>query len=286
METANFTGNRTIAGIDVYYEHYAHPESKETVVLLHGFLSSVFSFRHLAPLLKEDYSVVSIDLPPFGKSGKPSRRFKYSFKNLAGAVALLMESLQISQYSVIGHSMGGQISLNLLYHYPGHAKKAVLLCSSGYSKRSKLPLVLLSYLPFSYLYVKHYLGRSGVEKNLRNVVYDQSMINDEMREGYLTPFLENGIFKGLARMLRHHEGDLPAEALYKINEPCLLIWGEHDKVVPLNIGKRLHKDLPDSRLIVLKETGHLVPEERPQEVYRHIRKFISENAADTANGSC
>ncbi|MFS0637049.1 alpha/beta hydrolase [Mesobacillus foraminis] len=286
METDYFSGYKNIAGIDLYYEQYAHPTSKETVVLLHGFLSSLFSFRHLVPLLKEEYSVVSVDLPPFGKSGKSSSSFKYSFKSLAGAVASLMQTLKISQYTLIGHSMGGQISLNLLYHYPGSAKKAVLLCSSGYSKRSKLPLILLSYLPFSYLYVKYYLGRSGVEQNLRNVVYDHSMITEEMREGYLSPFLENGIFKGLARMIRHHEGDLPADAIRQVKEPCLLIWGEHDKVVPLHIGKRLHQDLPQSRLIVLKETGHLVPEERPQEVCRHIKGFLREHGSDTANGSC
>jgi pimeloyl-ACP methyl ester carboxylesterase len=275
METSHFAGSKTINGIELYYEYYHQPTSRETVVLIHGFLSSLFSYRHLEPFLKERFSIVSVDLPPFGKSGH-SAKFQYTFKNMALTVVKLLDTLGIPDYHLIGHSMGGQIVLNILHHYPAHAKKAVLLCSSGYSKRAKQSLILASYLPFFYLMIKLYLARSGIEKNLRNVVYDPRLINDEMREGYLNPFLENSIFKGLTGLLRHREGDLPPEVLKQIQTPCLLIWGEYDKVVPLHIGKQLAADLPNSTLKVLKDTGHLVPEERPEEVYEYIKKFLFE----------
>lgn len=275
METSHLASSQTINGIELYYEYYHHPTSTETVVLIHGFLSSLFSFRHLIPLLKEKYSIVSVDLPPFGKSGHSSK-YQYTFKNMALTVVELLKTLGIPNYHLVGHSMGGQIVLNILYHYPTYAKKAILLCSSGYSKRAKQSLILASYMPFFYLMIKVYLARSGIEKNLRNVVYDQRLINDEMREGYMSPFLENSIFKGLTGLLRHREGDLPPEVLKQIQSPCLLIWGEYDKVVPLHIGKRLADDLPNSSLTILKDTGHLVPEERPQDVYHQINKFIFE----------
>lgn len=182
-----FARNKTVRGIDLYYEHYQNSDSKETLVLLHGFLSSTFSFRHLVPLLKEDYNVISVDLPPFGKSGKISS-FKYSYQNLAATVVELMKSLGIREFNVVGHSMGGQIAMNILLHHPEYAKKGILLCSSGYLKKAKLPLVLSSYIPYFHLYVKFHLARSGVKQNLQNVVYDHSMINDEMLYGYLSPF--------------------------------------------------------------------------------------------------
>lgn len=273
----DFSGSKTINGIEIFYEHYHHPTSKETVVLIHGFLSSLFSFRHLVPLLKERFSIVSIDLPPFGKSGH-SHKFQYTFKNIALTVVTLLDTIGIPDYHLVGHSMGGQIVLNILHHFPAHAKKGILLCSSGYSKRAKQSLILASYIPFFYLMIKVYLARSGIEKNLRNVVYNQSLINDEMRSGYMSPFLENSIFKGLTGLLRHREGDLPSEVLQQIETPCLLIWGEDDKVVPLQVGKRLVGDLPNSSLIIFKETGHLLPEERPEVVYQHINEFIFEGA--------
>ena len=98
-----------------------------------------------------------------------------------------------------------------------------------------------------------------------------------MINGYLEPFLQNEIFRALTRMLRHREGDLSPDALQQIRTPCLLIWGEHDRSVPLNIGKRLEKDLNHSRLIVLKETGHAIPEERPHEVFQHIKNFLGDS---------
>lgn len=272
MKSPTFAGTKVINGIDVYYEHYG-ADSQETLVLLHGFLSSTFSYRQLIPLLSQHYNVISVDLPPFGKSGKTTR-FIYSYKNLASTVVELVKSLGYEQASLVGHSMGGQISLNILHYFPEFAKKSVLLCSSGYLKRAKRHLILSSYIPYFYLYVKLYLARSGLKNNLQKVVHDQSLIDEEMLFGYLSPFLEDDIFKALTQMIRHREGDLSKEELRKIETPCLLIWGEHDKVVPLNVGKRLKQDLKESQLVVLPDAGHLIPEEKPEQVLHHINIFL------------
>ncbi|CAM3462238.1 alpha/beta hydrolase [Aeromicrobium ponti] len=273
MEEATFSGTEPINGTDVYYEYYKHESSRETLVLLHGFLSSTFSFRRLIPLLKTEFNVVSVDLPPFGKSGKSSQ-FVYSYENLAKTVIQLSEKLSFEKVTLVGHSMGGQIVLNVAHSKPELVDQAVLLCSSGYMKKMKPHLIFSSYIPFFYLYVKLYLQRSGVKQNLKNVVHDHSMIDDEMLYGYLSPFLEDDIFRALTRMIRDREGDLPPAALKRIETPCLLIWGEHDRVVPLHIGKRLNNDLKNSKLVVLKDTGHLVPEERPEDVLQHIKRFM------------
>ncbi|UII55358.1 alpha/beta hydrolase [Cytobacillus spongiae] len=274
MGLDNYSGVKEINGIEVYYEYYKHAHSKETIVLLHGFLSSTFSFRRVIPLLIKDYNVISVDLPPFGKSGKSST-FIYSYVNMAETVIRLLEMITVNEVILMGHSMGGQISLNVVNNRPDLVKKNILLCSSAYLKKAKLPLIFTSYIPFFHLYVKLWLQRSGVKNNLKNVVYDHSLIDEEMMYGYLSPFLEDDIFKALTKMIRHREGDLPAKVLKQIKTPSLLIWGEHDKVVPLNVGKRLNNDLQHSDLVILKNTGHLVPEERPEDVLSYTREFIS-----------
>jgi pimeloyl-ACP methyl ester carboxylesterase len=267
-----YTDHFVIDNINVYYESY-NPSVEKTVVLLHGFLSSTFSFRRIIPLLCENFNVISVDLPPFGKSGK-SLYYSFSYHNLAYTVIRLLSSLGKSQVILIGHSMGGQIALNICYQKPELVQKVILLCSSGYLKSAKLPLILSSYLPFFYLYVKHWLARSGVEKNLQHVVYDHSLIDEVMLSGYSQPFTKNNeIFKGLTKMIRDREGDLLPKQLHKIETPCLLIWGAHDKVVPVSTGERLKRDLKHSKLIILANTGHLVPEERPEEVCQYIVNF-------------
>ena len=282
MQELDFAKVVQVNGANVYYEHHQHPTASETFVLLHGFLSSTFSFRRLTPLLKENYNVISIDLPPFGNSEK-NNRFIYSYDNLANTVIALLDHLNVSNIHLTGHSMGGQIALNVMKKAPTLVEKGVLLCSSGYLKKMKWPVTMLSHIPFFHLYVKLWLTRSGVRNNLENVVHDSSMIDDEMMFGYLKPFLEDDIFKALTRMIRDREGDLSVNELRNIQTPCLLVWGEHDRVVPLSTGHRLKQDIPNSKLVVLEETGHLVPEEKPMEVLGHIHEFISAPAKDLSD---
>lgn len=265
-----------VGDIDLYYEHIFIHDSLPTLVLIHGFLSSSFSFRKLVPHLTKDYNVISVDLPPFGQSGK-TNRYTYSFRNFADSLVQLLEGKGIKHFSIIAHSMGGQVSLQLINAYPDLVERAVLLAGSGYEPSFPKKMKMLSYLPFFSFGVKGYLQRSGIEKNLRNVVHDQTMIDDEMRQGYLDPFMKShDIFRALGRMLRDKEGDLSSEELHSIHTPCLLVWGRYDKVVPLDIGKRLHEDLPNSKLIVMENTGHLLPEEKPEEVYHLIKGFLED----------
>lgn len=273
MEQDILSGYKPVDNIKVYYEFYPNPTASRTFVLLHGFLSSTFTYRHLISLLKKENQVLSIDLPPFGRSAKCSH-FVYSYKNLAQTVIKITESFGLDNMIFIGHSMGGQIVLNILHMREELANQAILLCSSAYLKRAKLPLILTSYLPYFHHFVKYWFARTGVERNLQAALYNHSIIDDEMINGYLQPFLQDEIFVALTRMLRQREGDLPSKILKQISTPCLLIWGDHDQSVPLEIGEKLNNDLVNSELIVLKETGHALPEERPLEVYEYIISFL------------
>ncbi|MFN2744052.1 MULTISPECIES: alpha/beta fold hydrolase [Bacillus] len=261
-----------IHGVNIYYEHYENP-GRTTLILIHGFLSSSFCYRKLIPLLKNEFNIITLDLPPFGQSEK-SQTFVYTYQNMARVVIGLIERLKITEAVLVGHSMGGQISLYAVKERPELFKKVVLLCSSGYLTRAPRRLIFGSHIPYFHLYIKRWLSKQGVLKNLMNVVYDKSLIDQDMIDGYLKPFLDDQIFRALARLIRHREGDLAPDELKQIETPSLLIWGEEDRVVPVQIGKRLHQDLPNSSFYSLKHTGHLVPEENPDFVSDKIANFV------------
>ncbi|MGE6629880.1 alpha/beta fold hydrolase [Bacillus sp. NPDC077027] len=258
-------------GLNIYYEHYPN-EGKKTLILLHGLFSSTFSYRKLIPLLKKDFDLIAIDLPPFGQSEK-SNKFIYSYRNMAKIVIELTDYLKVKRAIIVGHSMGGQIALYATTERPDLFEKAVLLCSSGYLNKSKRSLVYSTYIPYFYLILKRQLLKQGIMKNLTAVVHDHSIIDQEMIDGYLRPFDDDKIFRGLLRFVRHREGDLTSDVLKKVETPVLLIWGEEDRIVPLQIGERLHKDLRYSTLHALKKTGHLIPEENPVFVSDQIGNF-------------
>ncbi|WP_088041306.1 alpha/beta fold hydrolase [Bacillus sp. EAC] len=266
-----------VSGLDVYYELYGQHNSikkdSKVFVLIHGFLSSCFSFRRLIPFIAKDHTVLVIDLPPFGKSGK-HLNFIYSYDNFANVVISLVNHLNLQNINLVGHSMGGQIALYVSKKKPELVNKVILLCSSGYMGKANPHLIFSSYFPFFHLYVKRTLAKQGIMNSLVSVVHNQSLIDDEMINGYKEPFLQNEIFRALTKMIRDREGDLSPTDLQDINTPALLIWGEKDKVVPLEIGKRLHQDLKQSILVTYPEAGHLIPEEIPEHIYDRISNFI------------
>ncbi|WP_347549726.1 alpha/beta hydrolase [Pseudalkalibacillus hwajinpoensis] len=265
-----------IKGIDIHYEYYKNNKATDrpVITLLHGFLSSSFSFRRLIPLLTKGYTVVAIDLPPFGRSEK-SNCFVHSYQNYAEVVVELLERLSVEQTVMIGHSMGGQVAMRASAIKSNLVSRNILLCSSGYLEKAKQSLVYTSYLPFFSVYLKRWLYRKGVRANLLNCVYDSKLIDEEMMDGYIQPFFNEGIFRSLVRMIRDREGDLSEAELKQIHTPSLLIWGQEDRVVPLKVGKRLSEDLPNAELIIYEKTGHLLPEERPQLIMKDIERFLA-----------
>lgn len=264
-----------INGIDLYYEYYQNANAKETLFLIHGFLASSFSFRYIIPKLMNQYQIITVDIPPFGKSGK-DLKFTFSYENIAATFIQLIKKLKLNKVSIVGHSMGGQIGLYMALQQPEIFDKIILFASSGYLQQVRKSLIFLSYLPFAHKFVKKKLIESGgVEGNLKKVVYDKNQITEDMIQGYLEPYIEDdAIFHALAKFSRDREGDLSKKDLNKIHTPCLLVWGKEDQIVPLQVGKQLNIDLPNSNLIVLDKTGHLTPEERPEETCRLIQKFI------------
>lgn len=245
---------------------------KPPILLIHGFVSSTYTFNRLMPLLQRSFSVIAIDLFGFGQSEK-STSFIYSYKNYAALVAEVIAYFQLQNVTIAGHSMGGQIALYTAMEIPKKVNKLILLASSGYLKSANKLLIYSSYLPLFHLIAKRIVQKQSVEETLKNVLYDHSLLTVEQVEAYGSPLKEKNFYKALVRLLRYREGDLISEQLQGIKIPALLIWGVEDKVVPLSVGKRLAKDLPDARLITYDQTGHLITEERPHEVYEQILAF-------------
>ncbi|MFD1038382.1 alpha/beta fold hydrolase [Virgibacillus byunsanensis] len=262
----------TLSHASIYCEYILN--GKPPVLLIHGFVSSTYTYNRLIPLLEKSFSVIAIDLPGFGRSEK-SRTFIYSYHNYASLVAECMDYFKLKDVTLIGHSMGGQIALYTAEKIPDKINKLILLSSSGYLKRANKWLIYSSYLPFFDLIAKRHVLKQSVEETLKNVLYDPSLITNELKAEYGRPLKDKNFYKALVRFLRHREGDLSSEQLQKIQTSSLLIWGENDRVVPLSIGKRLEKELPNATLISYEKTGHLITEERPFELYKQIYNFAN-----------
>jgi pimeloyl-ACP methyl ester carboxylesterase len=261
----------------VHYEQYktARGEAGDyTFILVHGFSASTYSFRKLIPLLVGEYTTYAVDLIGFGQSEKPPS-FRYSYENLAELVIEFIQKLELKNVILVGHSMGGQISLYAARKQPDLILGLVLIGCSGYLRKARFPAQWLSYLPFMRTYIRWRIDRCKVKDILANTMYDLSLIDDEMVQAYTKPLHEKDFCNTLLGLLRYREGDLSPDQLRTISHPTLLIWGEEDRIVPLRVGIRLRQDMPQSTLVTFPAVGHQVMEEKPKEVYREMSKWLT-----------
>ncbi|MCE7790964.1 alpha/beta hydrolase [Salipaludibacillus sp. CUR1] len=257
----------TIDGMEIYCEHDFN--GRPPILLLHGFLSSTYTFHRVIPILQRNFSVLAIDLPGFGKSEK-CQSFIYSYYNYGRFVKSCADYFKLDKLSIAGHSMGGQIALNAVRVMPERIEAVVLLGSSGYLQKSRRLWIYSSYLPFFDRLISAYIHKRGVLNGLKNVLHDPSIITDEHVEEFGRPLAEKEFYKVLCRLLRYREGDLTSKQLKDIKVKALLLWGKEDRVVPVHIGNKLAEDLPHAEMITFNQTGHLLTEERPKEVCEAI----------------
>ncbi|WP_067725286.1 alpha/beta fold hydrolase [Oceanobacillus damuensis] len=271
MNSKNYAKTNIYLGnVKVYCEVILN--GKPPLVLIHGFVSSTYTFNQLIPMLEKHFSIIALDLPGFGKSEK-STSFVYTYENYAKLVAECIDYFNLEDVCIIGHSMGGQIALYTARIIPEKVKRLVLLNSSGYLKSANRLMIYCTYLPLFNLAIKRRVRNKTVRESLQNVFFNHTLITDDHIREYESPLKEENFYKSLVRLLRHREGDLSTDQLREIKTPALLIWGEEDRVVPIGIGKRLAADLPNAQLITYEKTGHLVTEERTEDVYEQILIF-------------
>ncbi|MBY6035021.1 alpha/beta hydrolase [Fictibacillus nanhaiensis] len=266
-----------VSNVDIFYEFYDHENSDaKVIVLVHGFLSSTISFRQLLPFLTKNYKVIALDLPGFGQSEK-STSFIYRLCNYGQLIIDFLDKLNIQDAILIGHSMGGQVCMHAAKKAPNRINKLILLGCCSYVKRASRSLIACSYLPLFTWGVRSWIQKKDIKKNLLDVLHDSKLVTQELIDGYSKPISEAAFINSLIRLLRHREGDMSSEELEDIKQPILMLWGKEDKVMPVKTGYRLKHDLPHAELIVYEKCGHLLMEEKPQEISAEIISFIEKS---------
>jgi pimeloyl-ACP methyl ester carboxylesterase len=259
-----------------YYEAGQGPP----IILLHGFGGSSYSWRFLAPALAEDHRVFTIDLKGYGLSDKPADG-NYAVRDQADMVAAFIRSKALHDLVIMGHSMGGGVTLMTYFtvreDQPPRIKSLVLIDSAGYPQ--KMPwFIRLAKLPV--------IGSLGSRVMspwfatylvLRKCYYDDERITEEQINTYAyygsLPGAREAVVQTAKQILPADMDALIAQ--YKtISVPVLIIWGEEDQVVPLEVGKKFKLDIPDSQLVILPKTGHMPPEEEPKATRQAIRDFL------------
>ncbi len=252
----------------------------ETVLLLHGFGASTFSWRTVAPLLAESHRVVALDFPGFGFSDRRSDINLGAEAQAARALAIL-DQLGIARAVVAGHSMGGGIAQRLTLLAPERVSDLVLVASvdAGITPPWQRPAARGA--PVSTAVMRlvgrfPWLVRRLTRRSLRRIVFDPAHVTEAVVDGYVAPLLFTGTAQCVGRMARDALG-VPVAKLAQISAPTLVVDGERDRVVPPAVTARLAAVIPGARHVVIPRAGHLVPEEQPAAFVEAIGTFLAAN---------
>ncbi|MDJ0818260.1 MAG: alpha/beta fold hydrolase [Desulfobacterales bacterium] len=253
---------------------YVDAGSGLPLVFIHGFGASIFSWRKNLEPLSEYHRVCAPDLPGFGYSDKPLDA-DYSIDAYADFMIQFMDRLKIEKAVLVGHSLGGGIALLTSLKYPARVLALVLLDAEAYPITPPLMLKIAK-LPGVRSVVHRAIGEWVVRVSLQRSFHDPSFITEPLIEEYYRPFLtENGKaapIRVLQAMDFEKLQELP-ERYRNITKKTLIIWGREDQISGIHLARKLKKDLPNSRLRIIPECGHLVQEEKPEEVNRAIIRF-------------
>jgi len=267
--------------LPLHVESLRKPQGgRESFVLLQGYGASSFRWRNWIPSLAARGHVVLVDLKGFGRAPRPDDD-RYGPTDQAELVYRLVVERGLREVTLMGHSLGGGVALitalRLLDEDPGRLRSMVIVAGAAYRQRMP-PFVALARHPrLSGAFLRLLGGRFVAREVLRSCVYDVTTITGEQVEGYAAPLRTPHAGRGLLRTaVRIVPDDLDAiSARYReIGVPTLLLWGRYDRVVPLGIGRRLARALPNADLVVLEACGHLPAEERPGASVRILEDFL------------
>jgi len=270
-----------VDGLQVHYKIVGQDE--RTLVLLHGFAASVFSWRKVVEPLSEAGMVVAFDRPGFGLTARPmpgewEGESPYSPEAQADLTVALLDELGIDRAVLVGHSAGGTIALLTALRYPERVEALVLEDAAVY-ENTGTPEWMGPFLRTPPMWrLGPLLVRSITlwgEAAIRTAWSDPDKITVELISGYKKPLQVENWDRALWEVvLASHSLGLE-ERLDEVSVPALVITGERDRIVPTRNSERLAAELPAAELVVIPNCGHVPHEECPAEFLLAASEFFS-----------
>lgn len=257
--------------------HYVDEGSGPVVLMIHGFGGHFRNFQKLAEEMKGQYRVIRVDLPGFGLSDcPPVDKSNPQFVKLYDDFStFLIDTLHLDSMYVIGNSMGGMIAWNMAVKHPQNVQKLVLLASAGYDlDKTAKGLFIIKYKAFTKMFEKG-MPLFVSKGNAGKCYADESKI--DQHEVAMNNDISNR--EGNLQHLLDMAGDkvFPDTALIQqVKCPTLIIWGEKDRIIPVEHAQRFKRDIPNSRLILYDTCGHVPMIEMTDRTKQDIEQFFNE----------
>jgi 2-hydroxy-6-oxonona-2,4-dienedioate hydrolase len=229
----------------------------KAVIFCHGLFGGIFNVEQVCEEIAKEYRFLMPYLPMYDMSLKDC-----TVRKLGDYLETFINDLQLEEAVIMGSSMGGGAALYYAIKTPPGIKGLVLCGSSGLSN---IPLAK------GYFKRKEY---DFVKEATRDIFFDRSIPPDEMVQDVFNAIQSTEVVlrsirftKSAIHQKMHHE--LPG-----IHTPALLVWGKQDPITPVEVAPQFLALLPDAKLYIINECGHVPTQEKPFQFLEHFFDFM------------
>ncbi len=260
------------------------------ILLIHGIGDNSVTWEEVQTKLAQRFTVIAPDLLGHGKSDKP--RADYSVAAYANGMRDLLAVLDIERVTVIGHSLGGGVTMQFAYQYPQLVERIVLVGTGGVTKDVNFALRLAS-LPMgsealALLRLPGALPALQLFGSLLGAVLDVAGSAAPVRFGRDLPDVlrvlaglpeptASSAFSRTLRAVVDWRGQVVTmlDRCYLTQSvPVQLIWGEDDSVIPVSHARMAHSAMPGSQLEIFENSGHFPFHDDPDRFVEVVERFI------------
>jgi pimeloyl-ACP methyl ester carboxylesterase len=262
--------------LEVHFKDGGANNSQAPILLLHGTGSSLHTFNGWIPFLEDSRRVIRLDLPGYGLTDS-FEDGDYSIARYVEFLHSFTSELDLDRIVIAGNSLGGKIAWNYALEYPQEVDGLILINSAGVSTESKSKPVAftLAQTPLLKHFLRFITPKSIARRSLENVYYDKSLVNDELVDRYFELTLCEGNRDAFIARFNSIKRERPWKDLSLIQVPTLILWGEHDMLIPVEAAHLFSQELPNDSLVILPGMGHVPMEENPERSVQPLLEFLS-----------
>jgi pimeloyl-ACP methyl ester carboxylesterase len=267
---------------------YTEVGTGPVLLLIHGMAGNRENWQAVIEPLALSHTVVAPDLPGHGKSAPGPG--DYSLGALATGLRDLLLALGHNRATLVGHSLGGGIAMQLAHQFPELTERLVLVSSGGLGPEVS-GLLRAAALPGANLFIAatakpgRHVG-AALTRGLRTVGLRPTADVAEVARGYgsLADGERRAAFLSTLRSVINPSGQVvdAGDRLYlAAGVPVLIVWGSSDPIIPVRHGERAHEAIPGSQLEIFDGVGHLPQLESPGRFVAVLERFLHETEPAT-----
>lgn len=267
-----------VNGLRVHYKESGSGEL--TFILLHGFAASTFSWREVMQPLAQYGRVIAFDRPAFGLTERPltwEGANPYAPESQTALVLGMMDALGVERAILVGNSAGGTVAMQTYLAAPQRIESLILVDAAVYTGGGSPATVRWLFYTPQMEHLGPLLARriqTWGEDFARSAWHDPEKITPQIWEGYNKPTRVQNWDVALWKLTQASRASGLSKQLDRFNLPVLVITGDDDRIVPTEQSIQLAQALPNAKLAVIPNCGHVPHEECPQAFMQAVQNFI------------